>query len=51
MRAIISVVFWGWQWGTPGMLIAVPVLIWVKVFCDHFEELSAWSEFLSGTRR
>lgn len=45
----ISVAFWGWLWGIPGVLIAVPVLICVKVFCDHFEELSAYSEFLSGT--
>jgi hypothetical protein len=25
----------------------VPLLVAIKAFCDHFEELSDWGEFLS----
>jgi predicted PurR-regulated permease PerM len=44
----ISLAFWSWIWGIVGALIAVPILVVIKVFCDHFESLSAFGEFLSG---
>lgn len=44
----ISLAFWSWMWGIVGALIAVPILVVVKVFCDHFESLAKFGEFLSG---
>ena len=38
----------GWMWGVVGALIGVPLLVVIKVFCDHFEGLSKFGEFLSG---
>ncbi len=44
----IFVAMWSWLWGIVGAIIAVPLLVSIKVFCDHFEGLSAFGEFLSG---
>ena len=44
----ISLAFWSWMWGIVGALIAVPILVVVKVFCDHFPGLANFGEFLSG---
>ncbi|WP_119388025.1 AI-2E family transporter [Taklimakanibacter lacteus] len=44
----ISLAFWSWIWGIVGALIAVPILVVVKVFCDHFPGLAKFGEFLSG---
>jgi predicted PurR-regulated permease PerM len=44
----LSVGFWGWIWGIPGALMAVPMLVIFKVLCDHIVQLSAIGEFLSG---
>lgn len=44
----ICVALWSWLWGIVGAIIAVPLLVAVKVFCDHFEGLNAFGEFLSG---
>jgi predicted PurR-regulated permease PerM len=46
----LSVGFWGWIWGVPGALMAVPLLVILKVLCDHISQLSALGEFLSGRR-
>jgi predicted PurR-regulated permease PerM len=44
----IAVAFWSWLWGFVGALIAVPLLVAIKVFCDHFESLHHVGNFLSA---
>jgi predicted PurR-regulated permease PerM len=43
----IWLMFWGWAWGVPGAMVAVPLLAIVKIVCDHFKPLYAVSEFLA----
>lgn len=45
---LVALAFGGWMWGIVGALIAVPLLVVIKVFCDHFESLAKFGEFLSG---
>ena len=44
----IAVAFWSWLWGFVGALIAVPLLVIIKVFCDHFESWRPVGNFLSA---
>jgi predicted PurR-regulated permease PerM len=37
---------WGWLWGVPGMLLAVPLLAALKIVCDHVQPLNPIGEFL-----
>jgi predicted PurR-regulated permease PerM len=46
VAVFVSVMFWGWMWGTPGMLLAVPILMMVKTVSDHVQSLSSISELL-----
>nr|WP_216859324.1 AI-2E family transporter [Sulfitobacter aestuariivivens] len=48
VAVFITVVFWGWLWGVPGALVAVPVLVVFKVICENFEPLKTIGFFLSG---
>jgi predicted PurR-regulated permease PerM len=48
---LLALSLWAWLWGVVGALIAVPLLVALKAFCDHFEELSHWGEFLSPSNR
>jgi len=34
-----GLLFWSWIWGLWGMLLAVPMMMVVKVICDHVESL------------
>lgn len=45
---LIALAFCGWLWGIVGVLIAVPMLVVIKVFCDHLPGLANFGEFLSG---
>lgn len=42
----ISVLFWGWLWGIPGMLLSVPIIVIIKVVSQHVRGLQALAELL-----
>jgi predicted PurR-regulated permease PerM len=43
----ISIIFWGWMWGMPGALLAVPLLASFKIVAGRVSALRPASEFLS----
>ena len=45
----VSLMFWMWLWGIPGAVLAVPLLMIIKIFCEHFKPLAPFAEFLSGS--
>jgi predicted PurR-regulated permease PerM len=42
----VSLMLWGWIWGIPGALLAVPILAGFKIICDRVRPLAAIGEFL-----
>jgi predicted PurR-regulated permease PerM len=47
VAVFVGLMFWGWLWGIPGMLMAVPIMAVVKVVCDHVEDLKPVAELLA----
>lgn len=44
----VGVTFWGFLWGILGIFLAVPMLVMLKIFCDHIEPLASIGEFLGS---
>ena len=44
---LISLTFWGWMWGIVGVILAVPILAALKIFCAHIDRMAPIAEFLS----
>jgi predicted PurR-regulated permease PerM len=43
---VIALMVGAWIWGVVGLLIAVPVLVIVKIYCAHSEDLAPFGELL-----
>ena len=41
-----GLLFWSWMWGVWGMLLAVPIMMAIKVVCDHVEPFKPVGDFL-----
>jgi predicted PurR-regulated permease PerM len=46
VAVFIGLVFWGWMWGFPGLILAVPLLMILNAVCDHVEALKPLSALL-----
>ena len=47
VMVLLSLTFWGWMWGVPGVILAVPILAAFKIFCAHIKPTEPIAEFLS----
>lgn len=48
---LITIAFWAWLWGIPGIVVAVPFLVTLRVFCSHLDSLAGIGEFLTESSR
>jgi predicted PurR-regulated permease PerM len=46
-----SVALWAWLWSVMGMLVAVPLLVTIRAFCEHIPQLEPVGKFLSARGR
>lgn len=44
----LAILFWGWMWGVPGALLAVPILAVFKIVCDAHKPLHGIGALLGG---
>ncbi|WP_274426691.1 AI-2E family transporter [Chelativorans sp. YIM 93263] len=48
VAVFLAIAFWGWLWGIIGMLVAVPLMVAIKIFCSHIEPLRTFADFFSA---
>ena len=46
LAVFVGLIFWGWLWGIPGALLAVPILAVMKGVADHHPALAPVGAFL-----
>ncbi|MEI4488105.1 AI-2E family transporter [Frigidibacter sp. MR17.14] len=46
----ITIALWAWLWSVAGMIVAVPMLVVMRVLCDHIPGLERLGNFLGGEK-
>lgn len=44
---LFSLFFWGWLWGLPGMILAVPIVAIIKIVCNNIPSFQFVSALMS----
>lgn len=45
---LVGLLLWGWLWGAPGALVAVPLLVILKIVCDRTASFGALGRILGA---
>lgn len=48
VATFVSLVFWDWLWGVPGLLLGVPIMIGVMAVCERIDRLQPIAEMLNS---
>jgi len=46
LTVFLGLLFWGWLWGPIGLLVGTPLMIMLRVCCDHISNLRGVGELL-----
>ncbi len=44
---LVMLMFWGFIWGIPGMILAVPITVFIKIIMEHFPQTKIISKLMS----
>ncbi len=46
---LIMLMFWGFLWGVPGMILAIPLTVFIKIILEHFPKTKVIANIMSGS--
>ena len=47
LAVLFALFFWGWLWGIPGMILAVPIVAVLKIVCSNIPALQFFAALMS----
>ena len=45
---LVMLMFWGFLWGVPGMILSIPITVLLKIIFDQFPKTKILSSLMSG---
>ncbi|WP_296385163.1 AI-2E family transporter [Winogradskyella sp.] len=48
IAVLVMLMFWGFLWGIPGLIMAIPITVFIKIILEQFEGTKVIASLLSG---
>jgi len=48
IAVLVMLMFWGFLWGIPGLIMAIPITVFIKIILEQFEGTKVIATLLSG---
>jgi AI-2 transport protein TqsA len=48
IAVLVMLMFWGFLWGIPGLIMAIPITVFIKIILEQFEGTKTIASLLSG---
>ncbi len=49
IAVLVMLMFWGFLWGIPGLIMAIPITVFLKIILEQFEGTKVIASLLSGS--
>lgn len=49
IAVLVMLMFWGFIWGVPGLIMAIPITVFIKIILEQFPRTKIISDILSGS--
>ena len=49
ITVLVMLMFWGFLWGIPGLIMAIPITVFIKIILDQFPNTKRIASLLSGS--
>lgn len=49
IAVLVMLMFWGFLWGIPGLIMAIPITVFIKIILEQFEGTKIIASLLSGS--
>lgn len=46
---LVSLMFWGYIWGVPGLIMSIPITVFLKIIFEQFPQTRLFATLLSGS--
>ena len=46
---LIMLMFWGFIWGVPGMILSIPITVFIKIILEQFKKTKVIADLMSGS--
>ncbi len=50
IAVLVMLMFWGFLWGIPGLIMAIPITVFLKIILDQFPNTKVMASLLSGKK-
>ena len=51
ITVLIMLMFWGYIWGVPGLIMSIPITVFVKIILEHSPKTKLIAELMSGSKQ
>jgi predicted PurR-regulated permease PerM len=46
---LVSLMFWGYIWGVPGLIMSIPITVFLKIIFEQFPQTKLFATLLDGS--
>ena len=48
---LVMLMFWGYLWGVPGLIMSIPITVFIKIILEQYSSTKIFAELMSGSKK
>ena len=50
ITVLIMLMFWGYLWNIPGLIMSIPIKVFIRIILDQFPKTKIIADLMAGTK-